>query len=167
MIVQLQEIDEWLQNPDREQEIRCSIVNLYRMTNALLKAENAITSGSVGVSVPADQAGAQPVNPGDDPRTDTTNGQSNPDGEYLGIVVNRHSKTLTTLRNLVSECLPKGYVAEKTQQHREKTVKNFKRHSKLLQALVGISPSLFSSLLNFSHIVFLLQNLSKLLEAWE
>ena len=167
VVVQLQEIDEWLQNPDREQEIRCSIVNLYRMTNALLKAENAITSGSVGASVPADQAGAQPVNPGDDPRTDTTNGQSNPDGEYLGIVVNRHSKTLTALRNLVSECLPKGYVAEKTQQHREKTVKNFKRHSKLLQALVGISPSLFSSLLNFSHIVFLLQNLGKLLEAWE
>ena len=167
VVAQLRELDRWLLEPDHEQDIRCSIVHLYRMTNALLKAENAITNSSVGASVPADQAGAQPINPGDNPRTHTTNFQSSPNGEYLGIIFDRHSKTLTTLRNLVSECLPEGYVAENTQQSIEKTVKNFKRHSRILQALVGISPSLFSSLLNFYHIISLLQSLGKLLAAWE
>ena len=167
LVVQLQEIDKWLQTPDREQEIRCSIVNLYRMTNALLKAEKAITNGSVGASVPADQAGAQPINPGDDPRTDTTNGQSNPDDEHLGIIVNRHSKTLTTLRNLVKECLPRANLIKIVQLHKEETVKNYMRHSKIIRALMGVSPIILGSSLNFLHVVVFLDNLRKLLEAWE
>ena len=167
VLVQLQQLDEWLQNRDREQEIRCSIVNLYRITNALLKAENAITNGSLGASAPADQAGTQRIKHGEDSRQDTTNGQSNLDDEYLGVIVNRHSKTLTTLRVLVSECLPKDYNAKRTQQYRDNTVQNWKGHIKLLRALIGISPSLFSSLLNFYHIIALLETLRKLLEVWK
>ena len=161
MIAQLQQVDKWLQmkddqNPNREQEIRCSIINLYRMTNALLRAENAITNGSVGASIPADQAGAQPTDPGD-----------KPDAKYLEIVVNRHSKTLTALRKLVNECLPSGDMEEINKRYKEGTVENFMRHSKILQILVGVSPSSFSSVLNFSHIVVLLKALAKLLESLE
>ena len=167
VLVQLQQLDKWLQKRDRKQEIRCSIVDLYRITNALLKAENAITNGSWGASAPADQAGAQRTNHGDDSRQDTTSGQFNLDDEYLGIIVYRHSKTLTELRNLVEECLPKADLKDIIKRHKVETVDNFMRHSKLLRALTGISPSLFSSLLNFSHIVVLLQTLRKLLEVWK
>ena len=167
VLVQLQQLDKWLQNRDREQEIRCSMINLYRITNALLKAENAITNGSLGASAPADQAGTQRIKHGDDSRQDTTNGQSNLDDEYLGVIVNRHSKTLTTLRDLVSECLPKDYDAKRTQQYRDNTVQEWKGNIKLLRALIGISPSLFSSLLNFYHIMALLEALRKLLEVWK
>ena len=169
MVVQLQQIDKWLlKNPAREQEIRCSIVNLYRITNALLNAENAITNGSLGASVPADQAGAQLINHRDDPGQDTTNDQSNLDDEYLGIIVNRHSKTLTTLRNLVEECLPRGKVEEMTELQQEETVRKFMRHGKIFRALGGISPSVFSFMPDFGHhIVALLQSLGKLVEAWE
>ena len=154
MIAQLQQVDKWLQmkdhqNKEREQEIRCGLVNLYRMTNALLRAENAMTVISVGASIP---------NPGDEP-----------DDRYLEIVVNRHSKTLTALRKLVNECLPSGNkegIGDLI-EHKERTVKTFMKHGKILQILVGISPSSFSSRLNFSHIVILLQSLGKLLEALE
>ena len=153
VIAQLQQVDKWLrmnnhQNKEREQAIRCSIVNLYRMTNALLRAENAISIISVGVSIP---------NPGDEP-----------DDKYLEIVVNRHSKMLTALQKLVNECLPSGDKEnmKDIMEHKERTVKTFMKHGKILQTLVGISPSSFSSLLNFSHIVLLLQNLGKLLETW-
>lgn len=161
VIAQLQQIDKWLrpkdpQTSDREQKIRCSIVSLYRMTNAVLRAENAITNGLVEASIPTDQAGAQPTDPRDEP-----------DEKYLEIVVNRHSKTLAPLRKLVNECLPSGDMEEILKQHKEKTVENFMRHSNILHALVGYGPSLFSSPLNFSHIVMLLQNLGKLLGTLE
>ena len=151
MIAQLQQVDKWLQmndhqNKEREQEIRCSIVNLYRMTNALLRAENAITIISVGASIPK---------PGD-----------KPDDKYLEIVVNRHSKMLTALQKLVNECLPSRHKEDIGDIIEQRTVKTFMKHGKILQILVGISPSSFSSRLNFSHIVFLLQNLGKLLETW-
>ena len=149
VVLQLQQLDKWLQNRDREQGIRCSILNLYRVTNALLRAEHAIMNGSMGASVPADQAGAQPINHG---------------GEYLGIVVNRHSKTLTALRELVRECCLRGYG---TELHRAETVKHFKGHSKLLQALTGISPSFFGSEFNFHYIHVLLKTLRRLVEAWD
>lgn len=167
LVFQLQQIDKWLRIPDREQEIRCSIVDLYRITNALLKAENAIMNGALGAAVPADQAGAQSIDPGDDPGQNSTVGQSNSDDEYLGIIVNRHSKTLTTLRNLVEECLPSANLREIIKSCKEETVEKFKRHSKILRALVGISPSVLGSLLNSSHVIVLLDNLRKLLEAWK
>ena len=154
VIAQLQQIDKWLRmnghrNKEREQEIRCSIVSLYRMTNALLRAESATTIISVGASIP---------NPGDEP-----------DDKYLEIVVNRHSKMLTVLQKLVNECLPSGNEENMNDilKHKERTVKTFMKHGKILRTLVGISPGSFSSLLNFSHIVLLLQNLGKLLETWK
>ena len=167
VVIQLQQIDKWFRNSDSEQEIRCSITDLYRITNALLKAESAIKNGSLEGSAPADQAGGQPINSGDNPGQHTPNGQSDPDDEYLETVVNRHSKMLTRLRNLVNECLSKREFKKIIQLHKQETVKNFMKHSKIVQALVGISPSGFSSLLNFSHIVVLLENLRKLLEAFE
>ena len=161
VVAQLQQVDRWLQkkddqNPEREQDIRCSIVNLYRISNALLKAENAITNGSLRNLVPADEAGAQPIDRG-----------AALDDEYLEIVVNRHTKTLTALRKLVDECLLSRDMEEIVERYREDTIKKFMKHSKILQALVGYSPSLFSSLLNFSHIVMLLKALGKLLKALE
>ena len=139
VVAQLQQIDKWLLQPSREQEVRCSIVCLYRMTNALVKGEKAI----------ANQANA-PAN-----------------NEYSEILVKRHAKTLTALRDMVSKCLSKEDSLEIIIKHKDKTVEDFMGHSETLQALVGISPSLFSSLLNFSHIVVLLKHLGKLLEGWK
>ncbi len=167
VVAQLQQIDKWLQQRSHEQEVRCSIVCLYRITNALAKAEKAITNGSFGASISADQADAQPTSSGDSHRKDMNNCHANAKKEYLEILVNRHAKTLTTLRNLVDECLPKEDRTKIVTLLKEETVKNFMRHREILQALVGISPSLFSSLLNFGHIILLLQTLDKLLKGWK
>ncbi len=166
VVAQLQQIDIWLRRQN-EQEIRCSIVCLHRITNALAKAEKAITNDSFGASISADQADAQPTSSGDSHRKDMNNCHANAKKEYFEILVNRHAKTLTTLRNLVDECLPKEDRTKIVTRHKEETVKNFMRHREILQALVGISPSLFSSLLNFGQIVLLLQNLGKLIEGWK
>ena len=159
VIIQLQQVDKLLQMkddryPDREQEIRCSIVTLYRMTNALLGVENAITNGSVGASIPADKAGAQRIHPGDAP-------------DNWNIVVNRHSKMLTALRKLVNECLPSGDMQEICQPHEQERTVGLRRHRDILQALLGYSPSFFSIQLNFGQIILFLKSLDKLLRTLE
>lgn len=144
VIAQLQQIDKWLQmkdhqSPDGGQEIRCSIMNLYRMANALLRAQNIITDWSVGASIPGDTL----------------------DDIYLETVVSRHSILLLALRELVSECLPGE------DKDDEETLENFMRHHEILQALMGYEPGLFTSLLSFDSIVSLLESLDKLLKSLE
>ena len=169
VVAQLQQLDKWLQEPGREQDIRCSIVHLCHMTKALLRAENAIKDSSVEASVPADQAGAHPINSGDNLGIDRTDFQSIPDDSYLGIAVKRHSKMLTALRDLVSECSAKGYDATTS----EPQVVNFgdgessKRHVKILTAFRGFGPTFFGLVLLTSHDVMLLKTLGKLLDALE
>ena len=106
-------------------------------------------NGSLGAAVRADQVGAQPINSRGDAGQDSTIGQSSPVDEYPGIIVNRHSKLLTTLRILVKECLPSANAEEIIKFRREETVEKFKRHSRILQALVGISPSVLGKVVNF------------------
>ena len=142
------------------------------MTNTLLRVENAITNGSVGAYVPADQAGVQPIDHGDDPQTDTTNGQSDPDDEYLGTVVNHHFKTLATLGKLVSEFPTRGelvsefgYVEDGPQVYKRLTWEYVKKHRVLLEALMGERASLMSFMMGKSPLYPLLTSLGKLLGA--
>ena len=74
---------------------------------------------------------------------------------------------LTTLRNLVKECLLRANVEEIMGSHQEETVEKFEIHSKILQALVGGKAIIFNAELDFDHVVVLLDNLRKLLKAWE
>ena len=137
VVAQLQQIDKWLEEQDHEQDARCSIVEIYRITSALLKADKAIANGSLRAAVPADQAVAQQTNPGDSPKQDTTDGPFDPDDEHLGIVVSRHFKMLTTLRDL-------GKIDLST-RFREKEgvlmLEDFEREMKTRRALAGISQS--------------------------
>ena len=166
VVAQLQQIDIWLRL-ENEQEIRCSIHCLYRITNALAKAEKAITNGLSGSPVSADHADAQSTSSRDSHQENMTNGHPDTDDRYLEILASRHSKTLATLRKLIKECLPKEDINAIVNQHKKKTVEKFLRHSKILQNLIGTSPSLFSYWDKFSHIVLLLQEFDKILERWK